>query len=359
MPLNSSLVSKSQRVRESERPKRILIFEVNWLGDVLFSTPAIRAIRKKYSDSHIAALVVPRCREVLEHNPDLNEIISYQEKGDHRSLWGKWRLVRDLRRRKFDLAFIFHRSFTRALMVYLAGIPDRVGYAAKGRGFLLTRPVAVPSGKLHKVEYFLQLVRQSGIDSCGKAYGFYVSDDDRAWVLNFFTEHNITPADFLVVLNPGGNWEPKRWPADRFAELANHLVDLHQARIIITGEHKDKVLAERIAQGMNSQPISLCGKTSLTQLFALFDRVNLVISGDSGPMHIASAGRARVIALFGPTSPEITGPSGKDGEFVLWKDVGCEVPCYDFSCSENRCLKAITVEDVLKVVKQSLVSQCS
>ena len=329
---------------------RILIFEVNWRGDVLFSTPAIRAIRKKYPDSFITALVVPRCREILEQNPNIDEIVIYNEHQGHKSLLGKLSLIRQLRRKQFDLAFIFHRSFTRALMIYLAGIPGRIGYNIKRRGFLLTQKVKLPRGKVHKVEYFLNMVRKAGIKTETRFYEFYTSQEDKNWVSQALGEKGINNKDFLVILNPGGNWKPKRWLVDRFAELADKLVKIYDAKIVITGASKDEHLAEAIANLAKARLVSFCGKTNLKRLGALLEKANLIISGDSGPLHIGVALGVKAIALFGPTSPDTTGPYGKGEYSIIWKDVGCEVPCYNLSCNDYRCMKAITVEDVMEAI---------
>ncbi|MEA3560218.1 MAG: lipopolysaccharide heptosyltransferase II [Candidatus Omnitrophota bacterium] len=330
---------------------RILIFEVNWRGDVLFSTPAIRAIRKKYPDSFITALVVPRCREILEQNPNIDEIVIYNEHRGHRSLLGKLSLIRQLRRRQFDLAFIFHRSFTRALMIYLAGIPGRIGYNIKRRGFLLTQKVELPRGKIHKVEYFLNMVRKAGIKTETRFYEFYISQEDKNWASRALDEKGINNKDFLVILNPGGNWKPKRWLVDRFAELADKLVKVYDAKIVITGASKDEHLAEAIANLAKAGLVSFCGKTDLKRLGALLEKANLIISGDSGPLHIGVALGVKAIALFGPTSPDTTGPYGKGEYSIIWKDVGCEVPCYNLSCNDYRCMKAITAEDVMRAIQ--------
>ena len=131
--------------------KRILIVEVNWLGDVLLSTPFIKAVKRHYKDSYLACLVVPRCTEVLTLNPYVDEIIPFDEEGPHGGVLGKLRLVRELRKGNFDTVFLLHRSFTRALIVALAGINSRIGYATKNRWVLLTKPIKLPLSPLHKV----------------------------------------------------------------------------------------------------------------------------------------------------------------------------------------------------------------
>jgi lipopolysaccharide heptosyltransferase II len=330
--------------------KRILIVNVNWRGDVLFSTPFIRAIRKGCPDSFIATLVVPRCAAILENNPYLNELIILDEKRKYKGISGKLKLIKLLRSRQFDTVFLLHRSFTRALICLLAGIPQRIGYYTKKRARLLTRNIPQPVGPVHKVEYFLNIAASCGIKAENKDYDFFLSREDTDYARALLRENNLNENDFLVVINPGGNWNLKRWPKENFARLADRLIRDYQARIIITGATGDINLARDIAGRMQGKPVILCRKTSLGQLAALMSAVKLVISNDSGPMHIAVSQKAKTIALFGPTSAEITGPYGRGNYKVIQKNVGCEVPCYQLSCNDNRCMKAITVEDVLREV---------
>ncbi len=327
--------------------QRILIVNVNWRGDVLFSTPFIRALREKCPDSFIASLVVPRCLPILEHNPRLNEIIIFDQDGKHRGLIGLFRLVKLLRTRHFDTVFLLHRSLTRTLICWLAGIPQRIGYYTRKRSLWLTRSIPVPIAKLHKVEYFLNIARSLGIEPASRDYEFFVSQEDKDYIDRLLRENGLKEDQLLVVINPGGNWELKRWPGEYFARLAERLITDYQARVMITGAQDDINLAEGIAALMEKQPLILCGRTTLGQLAALMARVDLVISNDSGPMHIAVSQKTKVIALFGPTSAEITGPYGQGDYLVLQKDVGCATPCYKLSCSDNRCMRAISVEDVL------------
>ena len=327
---------------------RILIVNVNWVGDVIFSTPFIRAVRQAHPDGHIACLLHPRCREVLEGSPRIDEIIIYDEEGVHRSLAGKARLILELRRRRFDTAFLLHRSFTKALIVYLAGIGKRVGYATKKREVLLTDIVEEPFDALHKVEYFLNIAKTAGIDTSNMHYEFFVSEADRDYAKGLLAENGVRNEDVLVAINPGGNWDPKRWPRENFSSLADRLMSDYGVKVMITGARKDVGLAEEIKGQMKNAPIVTCGKTTLKQLAALFERSRLVISNDTGPMHIACAVGASVIALFGPTASWITGPFGKGEGRVISKAEGCEVPCYNLNCADYKCMNAISVEDVLR-----------
>lgn len=332
-----------------KKHKRILIFEVNWLGDVLFSTPLLRAVREKFKDAYIACLTVPRAKEVLEYNPAIDEIIIYDENGLHAGLIGKIRLILSLRKKRFDLAILLHRSFTRALITYLSGIRERTGYATKKREILLTRPVEVPEEELHKVEYFLRIAKSIGCDISSKDYDFFISDKERGYIKSELSKEGVSDKDTLLVINPGGNWEPKRWSEEKFADLSDRLAVRHGLKVAASGAGKDLGRIMRIKKKMKTPLAVFAGRTGLKELGALMQRADFVISGDSGPMHIAVAVGSNVIALFGPTSPALTGPYGNGSYEVLQKDVGCEVPCYEFSCDNYKCMQAITVEDVLWV----------
>ena len=334
--------------------KRILIVNVNWVGDVLFSTPFIKAIREAYPESYIAALIHPRTKEVLEGNPRLNELIIYDEEFRHKSLLGKFRLINHLKKKHFDTAFILHRSFTKAFIIYMAGIKERVGYATKNRSLFLTKAVSEPAGEIHKVEYFLNLARALGIKPGDNSYEYFVSDSDKERIKNFLENNGVRDKDIVVVLCPGGNWDPKRWPKNNYAKLADILTERFNARIVIAGAKKDVNLAQDIRSKMKHPPVIAAGKTTLKDLGALFGRANLVVANDTGPMHMAVVMKAKTIALFGPTSAGITGPYGRGYYRVVRSHPECDVPCYDNKCQENLCMEAIKVEDVAQAAEEML-----
>ena len=339
--------------------KRILIVNVNWVGDVIFSTPFIRAVREAHPNAYIACLLHPRCTEMLEANPRLNEIIVYDEEGKHKGLVGKMKLILDLRKKHFDTAFLLHRSFTKAFITFLAGIPERVGYLTKKRGGILTKAIEAPDEEQHKVEYFLNIARAVNIRPSDVSYEFFVGDADRRSVKELLAKEGIGDKDSVIVLCPGGNWDQKRWPKENFAELGDLLSEKTGAGIIISGAAKDAALAESIRAMMKNRPVIIAGRTTLKELGALLERANLVIANDSGPMHIAVAVKAKTIALFGPTSPSLTGPYGKGNYRVMVgkspvKDPACEVPCYFVTCKKNACMADICVADVLSKAREML-----
>lgn len=339
--------------------KRILIFNVNWLGDVLFSTAVIRNIRYNYPDSFIACAVPGRCRQVLEGNPYLDEIIIFDEKLSHKSMLSKLKFIHLLKSKGFSTVFLLHRSFSRALIVWFAGIRERIGYYTRKRGWLLTAKIMAPKkDSLHRADYYLELIKSSGLAVKDKFSDFFIGKEDLKTVDDFLKEHDLGETDFLTGINAGGNWGPKRWQKEYFAELADKLIKNFGAKVIITGGLEDLELAKQIQGLMKEKLIFACGAFSLKQSAALFKRLSIFITSDTGPLHIANAvGAKTIIALFGPTHPSITGPYPADNVIVLQKQVGCKIPCYAVDCDDNRCMKAISPEDVLEQVKRLSFSQ--
>ncbi|MDD5130189.1 MAG: lipopolysaccharide heptosyltransferase II [Candidatus Omnitrophica bacterium] len=342
------------------KAQRILIFNVNWLGDVLFSSAAIRNIRRNYPDSYIACVIPSRCYPILKGNPYLDEVIIFDEQDRHKGMLEKLNFVNLLKKKNFDTVFLLHRSFSRALICRLAGIKQRIGHYTKKRAFLLTQKITPPKrDSVHRIDYYLDVIEKAGLRVEDRYLDFFVSPDDEEHVNNFFKKNSIAPDDFVVVINPGGNWMPKRWPADYWAILADKLISEAKARVIITGSISDLLLASRIKDAMRQVPLIACGIFNIKQLGALAKKVDLFITADTGPLHIANAvGAKKIIAIFGPTSQNITGPYPANNVVILQKDVGCPIPCYQVHCPDNRCMKAVTPEEVLKqaiLVKNSVL----
>ncbi len=332
---------------------RILIFNVNWLGDCLFSTAVIRNIRENFPDSYISCIIPSRCLPVLEGNLRLNEIIVFDEKTTHKSLMAKVRFARMLKKKRFDTVYLLHRSFSRAFLCWFAGIPERIGYYTKKRGFLLTKKITpVSMDAMHRIDYYLNIIREAGLSVKFRIPELFITEADFKAAEDFLRKNGVGEKDFVAGINPGGNWGPKRWPKENFLALAERLVTEFKAKVIITGGKEDTVLAEEIKNNMRFPVVIACGNLSLKVFAALCKELDVFISADSGPLHIANAAGARkIIALFGPTSPAITGPRPDNMVDILQKDVGCKTPCYKVQCPDNRCMKAITVEDVIQKLK--------
>ncbi len=335
--------------------KRILVVNVNWVGDVVFSTPVFKAIRANWPEAFIACMAVPRVKEILESCPDIHEIIEYDERGRHQGLWGKIQLVSTLRRHHFDAAFLLHRSWTRAFLVYLAGIRERVGYDTKKRGKFLTHKIPLPQELSHRSDFYLNVIKHYGLKVEDRTCELSVDRQAQKQMDDMLSRHNISQTDTVIIVNVGGNWDLKKWPLDHFSELLSRLTQECPVKIVIPGAAKDLEVAREISRKAGVQPVVLAGQTNLKQLIALMKRAFLVISADSGPMHIASSVGTNGIALFGPTRPELTGPRGKGVFHVLQKDVGCNrQACYFLQCPDNVCMQSVTVDDVMRAVRPLL-----
>ncbi len=333
---------------------KVLIIEPNWLGDVLFTTPAIRAIKEKNKDAYISVIAHERCVPILEDNPNINEIISLKTGRGRKGFFEKLKLVSRLKPKNFNTVFLFSRSMSHALICALSGIPERIGYDTLKRHFLLTRRIKPPQAQPHRVEYFLNVIREAGIDTDNKDYEFFIKEEVEEKAKYILADNGVYQGESYFVINPGGNWPPKRWPKEEFAKLTDALFEKYKIKVVITGADKDKRLGEDIKKLCVNKPVNLSGETTLKQLAAILKKAKVVISNDSGPMHISVSQKAPTAALFGPTDPNITGPYGSSRYIVVQREVDCPVPCYSKNCRKHRCMEAITVADALEAVEELL-----
>lgn len=333
----------------------ILVINVNWLGDVIFSSPVFRALREAEPQAHIACLAVPRVTEILRCIPEIDEVITYDEEGADKGIGAKLRLVRRIKRQRFDKAYFLSRSLSRAVLIRLAGVPERFGYENKGRGRLLTATTPAPADQVHRSDYYLNVIEAAGVTVRDRTTRLVPPAETEAKVAGMMTEWGMTATERTVVLNPGGNWDLKRWPAESFARLVDRLSELPGIRIVISGADKDRDLAGRIRQmsRAGNAVLDLTGRMNLTELIAFLKQAYVFVSADSGPLHIASSVGTKAVGIFGPTRPEWTGPRGEAPARILQRDVGCNRrPCYHLECPDNICMRAITVDDVFTCIRQ-------
>jgi len=335
--------------------RRILIARLDRIGDVVLSTPAIKAVREAYPASHIAFMVRPYARDIVAGNPFLDEVITYDKR---MGLWGTLKFIRFLRRRRFDLALVLHPTSRTNLLAYLARIPKRIGFDKK-MGFMLTRriPHTKQFGLKHEIDYTLDLVRHIGIESPSRDLHVPISSKNEERVDKLFARYNVAKSDKVIAINPGASCHSKRWHPERFANVADGLARKHKAKIVLVAGGEDRGITKRIASLMKGPCINLAGATTVADMASILRRARLFISNDSGPVHIACAVGTPVIAIFGRSdrglSPTRWGPSNP-GDVVLHKDVGCVV-CLAHNCKLGfKCLEAITVDDVLAAANKIL-----
>ncbi|MBD3296851.1 MAG: lipopolysaccharide heptosyltransferase II [Candidatus Omnitrophica bacterium] len=339
----------------SMKTDRILVFELNWLGDILFSFPLLRALRQKYKEAYITCVTVPRYSDLLVHNPWINYVHVMSDSTHISTLFGKLAFIRMLRAERYDVSLLLKPSRTKAVISRMSGIPERISFA--GKNAPLTREVDIPHDHIHRADQLLSLAGAMGVDSADGTYEYFYGWEDREKAEAVLRKAGGAIRR-IVALNPGGNWEAKRWPAERFAELGRELLNRYgDIEIMVTGAVKDIQLAQEIVSliGAAEKCYSIAGKTSLNQLAAVFDKCALVISADSGPLHLASATGTDTIGLYGPTLPQITGPRGRGLNIVVQSTTDCVLPCYEKRCPKSyECMRSIKTREVLRAAGKVL-----
>ncbi|RJO65144.1 MAG: lipopolysaccharide heptosyltransferase II [Candidatus Omnitrophota bacterium] len=334
--------------------KRILIVRTDRIGDVLLSTPVIKALRQAYPCAYIAMTVAPYAADIVEGNPYLDEIIIFAKESRDKGLIGNFRFVRRLRRQKFDVCFVLHPTTRLHLLMYLARVPRRVGYNRK-LGFLLTDRIVhkKQTGEKHESEYSLDVIRYLGIEADDNNPFMPIRQESEAWAETQLQNAGIRSDDKILAIHPGASCRSKLWPEENFASVCDQLTERVGFKVVVVAGPKDTEIAERILARMRHRAVNFAGKTSVSQLASLLKRCSLFISNDSGPVHIASALGIPVVAIFGRSqnglSPVRWGPLGEKSA-VLRKNVGC-VECLAHNCKkEFACIRAITPDDVIKAV---------
>lgn len=339
---------------------RTLIVNANWIGDVLFSTASIRAIRKNAPLDYLACLVPRRCEPLLRGNPHLDEVLVADDRDHLLSLGSSWGVWQVLKKRKFDRVFFFHRSATKKFLAFCAGIPDRVGFVSgRGKDDLLTQVFQPPPPKTHRVDHFLSLLETQGIAPDGRTPDFFPSEKASGELKKLLTAEGLKEGHPYAVIHPGGNWDLKRWPPSHFAFFARLFLNAYpECSLILCGTDPEKRLIETILrETASSRAVSLCGKTSLDVLALLLKGARFILSNDSGPIHLAASQKVPIVGIYGPTAASITGPVSKAPLLILSQDVGCQVPCYFRTCDGHQCMAWQTPEAVFQKVQAWLTEQ--
>jgi heptosyltransferase-2 len=362
--------------------ENILIRGVNWIGDAVMSMPAVKALRKAHPESKVSLLVRPSVAPLFEKDPNIDEIILYEDR--FKTVTGRLNLAMILKKKSFSKAFLFQNSFDAALITFLAGIPERIGYDRYRRGFLLTSPIPFNGDdrKIHHIDYYLNLLRNIGIEVKRSVPWIYMSIDERLSASKAMS--GLTRP--IIGINPSATYgSSKMWLPERFAEVAHWFAAETNGSIIIFGNKNESDIANEIEYLIRRQKtenrrqtnlsfqssdldlslinhhslLNIAGKTSLRELILLISECDIFLTNDSGPMHIAYAAGTPIAAVFGSTSPELTGYQTA-GSIVLKAGSKCS-PCFERTCANKnndmRCMYAIESEDVYFSVKKLLPSR--
>ena len=333
---------------DGEGAKNVLVLQTSFLGDSLLTLPLVRRLKESLSGARVSVLTLPKNGDVFRNNPWVDEVILDDKRGEHGGLFGTWKIARALKRRRFDLAVIPHRSFRSALVAWLAGIPRRVGFAASAGRFLLTD--AVPFAWLtHDLERNLALARPLGGESrpfIGEASYIVPPRPTPAFAARL-TAAGIAPDARLAGVHPGAAWATKRWLPERFAELCRRLKSDGLTPVLIGGP-ADAALGAEIAR--ESGAADLVGQTDLEDLKSLMGRLALFVTNDSGPMHLAAAAGVPVVAIFGATTRELGFFPYGSGHRVVEAPLACR-PCGLHgakACPEGHflCMRLLSVDQV-------------
>lgn len=331
---------------------RILVRGVNWVGDTILSYPAVQQLKDLFPKSHLAILVPSYLVDLWKTSPYIDEIIPFKKKRGISSLWEDILLSQSLKKRNFDLAVILPRSFRSAFHIYLARIPVRMGYRSEGRSLFLTHGLRRTQEILqtHRIYYYRKLIDFLGEGRSSPSLKIILREEDQRWADHLLKSLEIPEGGCLIGINPGATYGlAKCWYPDRFAELGKRLFEKWQARILFLGKEDERPIIHEILPHLGTQGIDLAGKTGLLQLAAILERCHLLVTNDTGTMHIATAVGTPVVALFGPTNPKVTGPWGEKN-VVVKKEVSCS-PCSNRVCpTDHRCMKLITVDEVEEII---------
>jgi heptosyltransferase-2 len=341
--------------------RRILVRAANWVGDAVMSIPALQALREKLPSAQISILARPWVAGLYGREPFCDELIPYEAPRDWRGTVQKWEIARDLRRRHFDSAILLQNAFESAALVRVAGVPVRIGYARDARGWLLTHPIPVPKpGETpkHQRFYYLELLKRAQIldgyetDGTIRLHGAHAAAQAGQQILEKYSLRGP-----VIGVAPGAAYGgAKRWLPERFGEAAARLAGERGGSIAIFGSKEEWPICNIVHQYLQKggqQSINFAGKTSLSEFIEMVASCELLLTNDSGPMHIASALGVPTVAVFGATDHEATGPTGVWSR-VVREPVECS-PCLLRECPiDHRCMLRVGVERVAQEASELL-----
>lgn len=342
--------------------KKILLIQTAFPGDIVLTTPLINGLKKTFSGSSLTVLTTPQGVELLKDMKMINSLLSYDKKGRDKGILNLFRLIRTIRKEKFDLCLSPHLSSRTALIIRGTSAGTRVGFSDASLSFFYNKKVLKDKG-LHEAQRILSLLTPLEIDveEIDKTPLLEISSEIVKRAETILNDVGISARDKIVALAPGSVWGTKRWTAEGYAALVDRLMETVGIKVILIGSPAERETGNAILQLAKKKPADLIGKTGLRELIAVVDRCSLLIGNDSAPGHIAAARSVPVVSIFGPTAPSFGyAPYGKNVQIVE-SDIPCR-PCHHhgpMECPKEhfRCMKDIRVEDVMRAVDMLLNSK--
>lgn len=336
--------------RETVAEKNILVIKLGGLGDLILATPSFKMLRQKFPQAKISLLINSNLEPIVKNCPYIDDLILFEPKKNK-----FLELINSLKRKEFDLCVDFKNNNFTHFIAYLSGIPLRYGFLKGLNGFLLNYPETLSSDLSEEpVKQQFRILKKLGVSSFDEALELWPAQKDDDFISGLLKEKGVLETDKLIglVISASPKWPTKNWPMDNFSQLAESLVR-QGLKVVLLGEAYSKEKAERFPK--DKRIISLVGETDLNQLISLIKRLDILITPDSAPMHIAAAVGTKIIALFGPTDPKRHIPPAKDIS-VLFEGIDCQ-PCYKRMCvskDDLACLNKISVEEVLNKIIQMI-----
>jgi heptosyltransferase-2 len=356
-------------VLSADKIKRVVVRGANWVGDAVMTVPALRELRRLLPHAHITLATRPWAQGIFDGADFIDDLLIIDE--GSQPIRKFVRQVRQWRAQRFDLAVLLPNAMAPALVAFAARVPVRIGYATQSRGEFLTHPLEVPAwrGTRHEVFYYLNIAAglkralagetqdesTSLIDQVGSTslieerepqFALSVSAERRTEALALLERHGAGIARPLVAICPGStNSRAKRWHSERFAALADRLIEEAGATVLIIGAREELDVTREVVASMRRAPIVLTGETTLAETTAILSLVNLLVTNDTGPAHLASALGRPTLVIFGPTNPLTTRPFSPMAE-IMRRPPDC-APCMLRDCPiDHRCMTAITADEV-------------
>ncbi|MDD5643828.1 MAG: lipopolysaccharide heptosyltransferase II [bacterium] len=337
----------------ADSKSKILLRAVNWIGDAVMMLPSVKAIKQMYASAEIVVLGKGSVNAVLSLGKVVDRFIKYDIPADVLDLKERVKLSKEIRANGFSRCFIFPNSFDSALIPYMSGIPERIGFGVFPRSILLTKSVKLPPVGIHQALKYFELVKADGFSGNMPDFSMEVDNASLVWADTFLGMNCRDRSAPLVGISPGAEYGPaKRWFPDRFASLINRIKNVYNAEVILLGSKNDKDICGAVKRQVSGTIIDACGKTTIPQLAAVLKKVKLLITNDTGTMHLAAALKTPVLAIFGSTDEKATSPV-KGDIIVIKKETECS-PCLNRICRRKtyECFSKISVEEVFGRLKK-------
>jgi len=341
-------------------PQRIIVRMPNWIGDLVMATPVLSDLRTAYPQAHITAMCRSPIGDLLKEAPEIDELFCFNKSSGWSGVKEQNRVIHQLRRGRYDLGILLTHSFSSAWWFWQGKVKRRIGYVCNGRRLLLSQGLSFPENiqNQHLVMTYKELLGPLGIGLSHTSPRLYLAEKEMSDASLLFRQHGIPEGALVVGINPGATYgSAKCWLPERFREVAQRLLMDPDLYLVFFGDQATSGLVREICSGFSKRVVNLAGATSLRTLVSGIHLCDVLLTNDSGPMHVADAIGTPIVALFGSTSSIITGPY-RSG-IVIHKHVECS-PCYERTCPiDFRCMKSIEVDEVCHAIMKMLSSKRS